>query len=63
MLILFTVAHKGFPKQQPLIQALTTDFRLDPRRSLEEQRGWNNEKFQIFLKGLRVSVMIYDYLR
>ncbi|XP_041986961.1 protein argonaute-2-like isoform X2 [Aricia agestis] len=50
------VAHKGFPKQQTILQALKNDFNLDPRRDLEGQRGV--EEFKHFLKGLRVTALI-----
>nr|UYS55134.1 argonaute 2 [Diatraea saccharalis] len=52
------VAHKGFPRQQPLIEALKRDFRLDPAKALESQRGRAIESFQSFLKGLRVVATI-----
>nr|XP_034826738.1 protein argonaute-2-like [Maniola hyperantus] len=50
------VAHKGFPKQQSLVDALVKDFRLDPSRPLDRQRGF--EAFQHFIKGLRVKANI-----
>ncbi|XP_045768424.1 protein argonaute-2-like isoform X2 [Maniola jurtina] len=50
------VAHKGFPKQQRLIDALVNDFRLDPSRALDRQRGI--DAFQHFIKGLRVKANI-----
>ncbi|CAH0750232.1 unnamed protein product [Diatraea saccharalis] len=52
------VAHKGFPRQQPLIEALKRDFRLDPVKPVEVQRGRANESFQSFLKGLRVVATV-----
>lgn len=50
------VAHKGFPRQQSLIDALTRDFNLDPRQPLDRQRG--ADYFIQFLKGLRVKANI-----
>ncbi|CAH2076758.1 unnamed protein product, partial [Iphiclides podalirius] len=54
------VAHKGFPKKQSMIDALVNDFRLDPHRSFEQQRQqmWAIEKFNEFIKGLRVLAVI-----
>ncbi|XP_013179888.1 PREDICTED: protein argonaute-2-like [Papilio xuthus] len=53
------VAHKGFPKHQSMIQAFTNDFRLDPTRSLEQQRNPRNvELFHEYIRGLRVTAVI-----
>ncbi|XP_045534448.1 protein argonaute-2-like [Papilio machaon] len=53
------VAHKGFPKHQSMIQAFTNDFRLDPNRSLEQQRNPRSvELFHEYVKGLRVTAVI-----
>ncbi|CAK1600809.1 unnamed protein product [Parnassius mnemosyne] len=54
------VAHKGFPKKQSMIDALTRDFRLDPRQPLEQQRREQRsvENFHNFIKGLRVNAVI-----
>ncbi|XP_052739362.1 protein argonaute-2 [Bicyclus anynana] len=50
------VAHKGFPRQQNLVDALVNDFRLNPKMSLDGQRGV--ELFQQFVKSLRVKANI-----
>ncbi|XP_050665105.1 protein argonaute-2-like isoform X2 [Leptidea sinapis] len=52
------VAHKGFPKFMTLIDVLTNEFRLDPRRPLEDQRG--TDALYHYLKGLRVTATITD---
>ncbi|XP_053612672.1 protein argonaute-2-like isoform X2 [Plodia interpunctella] len=52
------VAHKGFPKYQPLIITLSRDFQLDPSIALEQQNRRNVELFQQFLKGLRVVAAV-----
>uniref|UniRef100_A0A1E1W3W5 Uncharacterized protein n=1 Tax=Pectinophora gossypiella TaxID=13191 RepID=A0A1E1W3W5_PECGO len=52
------VAHKGFPKQQPLIDAVVKDFRLDPYNPIKTQRGRGVENFQLFVKGLRVMATV-----
>ncbi|CAG4973952.1 unnamed protein product [Parnassius apollo] len=54
------VAHKGFPKKQSMIDALTRDFRLDPTQPLEQQRREQRsvENFHNFVKGLRVNAVI-----
>ncbi|KAJ8721372.1 hypothetical protein PYW07_002147 [Mythimna separata] len=46
------VAHKGFPKHQLLLDSLVNDFKLDPGRQVESQRG--GEYFISFVKGLKV---------
>ncbi|KAL0831464.1 hypothetical protein ABMA28_002265 [Loxostege sticticalis] len=51
------VAHKGFPKQQPMIQALQ-EFRLNPQRSLDKQNVFAVENFKGFIRGLRVVASI-----
>ncbi|KAG6450694.1 hypothetical protein O3G_MSEX006730 [Manduca sexta] len=48
------VAHKGFPKQQPLMQAIAADFRLDVNRPLDYQKGFGVISFLEFIKGLKV---------
>ena len=54
---LYPVAHKGFPKQQKLIQAYQDDFQLSldvPAR--DQNRGLAKlELFSEFIKGLRVT--------
>ncbi|XP_063822718.1 protein argonaute-2-like [Ostrinia nubilalis] len=51
------VAHKGFPKEQCLLESYK-EFRLDLYKPLEAQRGRQVEAFTNFLKGLRVSAVI-----
>lgn len=48
------VAHKGFPKHQRMIDAITKDFRLDLSCPIERQRSFEIENFHSFIKGLRV---------
>ncbi|XP_012548543.1 argonaute 2 isoform X1 [Bombyx mori] len=48
------VAHKGFPKNQPMIDAFTRDFRLDPNRPMDRQPGRAVEAFNEFIRGLKV---------
>uniref|UniRef100_S4PXK7 Argonaute 2 n=1 Tax=Pararge aegeria TaxID=116150 RepID=S4PXK7_9NEOP len=50
------VAHKGFPRQQSLVDAVVNDFRLNPKQPLDRQRGV--EMFNQFIKGLRVKANI-----
>nr|XP_026484149.1 protein argonaute-2-like isoform X1 [Vanessa tameamea] len=50
------VAHKAFPRYQSLIEALIKDFRLDPKKPLNQQRGV--DYFEQFIKGLRVVARI-----
>lgn len=52
------VAHKGFPKEQFLTDALQNDFRLALDRPIEQQRGRGTENFLEFIKGLRVVAKV-----
>lgn len=57
MYYFFSVAHKGFPKSQSMIDALRNDFQLDPNYPVDKQRG--SDYFAAFVKGLKViSVLI-----
>ncbi|CAB3223249.1 unnamed protein product [Arctia plantaginis] len=49
------VAHKGFPKHQSMINAITRDFRLDLSMPIERQRTNEYENFTNFIKGLKVT--------
>ncbi|KAI8422653.1 hypothetical protein MSG28_006425 [Choristoneura fumiferana] len=50
------VAHKGFPKQQNLLQAFISDFSMNPHKPIEQQP--KNEYLTSFLKGLKVVAYI-----
>ncbi|XP_063625187.1 protein argonaute-2-like [Cydia splendana] len=52
------VAHKGFPRAQPLVQALTNDFKLSTNEKVENQRSRGVDSFQAFVKGLKVVAYI-----
>ncbi|XP_072938779.1 protein argonaute-2-like isoform X2 [Epargyreus clarus] len=52
------VAHKGFPKNQMLIDAFINDFGLDPSLPIENQQPRKAEAFLLFLKNLRVTAFI-----
>lgn len=52
------VAHKGFPRAQPLVQALINDFRLNTNDKVENQRSRAVASFQAFVKGLKVVAYI-----
>ncbi|CAF4835569.1 unnamed protein product [Pieris macdunnoughi] len=54
------VAHKGFPKSQPLVDTYLNDFRLDATCPIEKQRRMECELFVKFLRGLRVVATIGD---
>ncbi|CAK1540645.1 unnamed protein product [Leptosia nina] len=54
------VAHKGFPKSQPLIDTYSRDFRLDLNSPIERQRKMECELFVKYLRGLRVVATIGD---
>ncbi|XP_038214375.1 protein argonaute-2-like [Zerene cesonia] len=55
------VAHKGFPKCQPLLDTYRNDFRLDVNNPLERQRKIECELFRKFIHGLHVNAMIGDH--
>ncbi|KAI5636178.1 piwi domain-containing protein [Phthorimaea operculella] len=50
------VAHKGFPKQQKMIDALRNDFNIDVSKPIPP--GFAGEKFKMFIKNLRVMASI-----
>ncbi|KAJ2950139.1 hypothetical protein O0L34_g11489 [Tuta absoluta] len=50
------VAHKGFPKQQRMIDALRYDFKFDLNSPIPY--GFMGEKFKMFIKNLRVMANI-----
>ncbi|XP_022113727.2 protein argonaute-2 [Pieris rapae] len=54
------VAHKGFPKSQPLVDTYINDFRLNANSPIEKQRKMECELFLKFIRGLRVVATIGD---
>jgi len=49
------VAHKGFPKHQPLISYITNDLHCDPKTEMDSQ---NINTLLNYVKGLKVEFMV-----
>lgn len=49
------MAHKGFPKHQPLLAYITNEMRCDLNSEMD---GWKLQALSSYVKGLKVDFMV-----
>jgi len=49
------VAHKGFPKHQPLINYITNELQCDPTKEMDM---WKFNALSTYVKGLKIDFMV-----